>query len=69
MAETPSFAIMGFQTKDNEQWRLFKGLKDKYDTFIMLGSVPGFYRVSHMGLHSRDDLEKLVLVFLNLKMH
>ena len=59
LAETPSFAITGFQTKDDEQRRIFKGLKDKYDTFIMPGSVPGFYRVSHMGLQSRDDLEKL----------
>ena len=59
LAETPSFAITGFQTKDNEQRRIFKGLKDNYDTFIMPGSVPGFYRVSHMGLQSRDDLEKL----------
>lgn len=59
LAETPSFAITGFQTKDNEQRRIFNGLKDNYDTFIMPGSVPGFYRVSHMGLQSRDDLEKL----------
>ena len=59
LAETPSFAITGFQTKDNEQRRVFKGLKDNYDTFIMPGSVPGFYRVSHMGLQSRSDLEEL----------
>ena len=59
LAESPSFAITGFQTKDNEQRRIFKGLKDKYDTFIMPGSVPGFYRVSHMGLQSRSDLEEL----------
>ena len=59
LAETPSFAITGFQTKDNEQRRVFKGLKDNYDTFIMPGSIPGFYRVSHMGLQSRGDLEEL----------
>lgn len=59
LAETSSFGITGFQTKDNEQRRLFKGLKDKYDTSIMPGSVPGFYRVSHMGLQSRNDLEEL----------
>ena len=44
----------------NHQDHMFSGgLKDYYDTFIMPGSVPGFYRVSHMGLQSRDDLEKL----------
>lgn len=58
-AETPSNAITGFQTKDNESRKVFKGLMEKYDTYIMPGSIPGFYRVSHMGLQSDEDLRVL----------
>lgn len=61
LAENPSFAITGFQTKDDENRRIFKGLVEKYDTYIMPGSVPGFYRVSHMGLQSDENLEQLAL--------
>lgn len=58
-AETPSFAVTGFQTKDGPERKVFKGLIDKYDTYIMPGSVPGFYRVSHMGLQSDEELVDL----------
>lgn len=58
-AETPSYAITGFQTSDSEERRIFKGLISKYDTYIMPGSVPGFYRVSHMGLQSDEELVQL----------
>lgn len=59
-AETPSYAVTGFQTKDGPERRVFKGLIDKYDTYIMPGSVPGFYRVSHMGLQTDEELVQLV---------
>lgn len=58
-AETPSYAITGFQTKDTAERIIFKGLIDKYDTYIMPGGVPGFYRVSHMGLQSDENLDRL----------
>lgn len=57
-AEVPSVAVTGFQTKDQNR-TVFRGLIDRYDTFIMPGSVPGFYRVSHMGLQSDEDLRLL----------
>ena len=59
LAENPSFAITGFQTRDTEDRKVFKGLIEKYDTYIMPGSVPGFYRVSHMGLQTDEELELL----------
>ncbi len=58
-AENPSMAVTGFQTKDTSDRRVFKGLIEKYDTYIMPGSVPGFYRVSHMGLQTEEDLNQL----------
>ncbi len=58
-AENPSYAITGFQTKDTANRVIFKGLIEKYDTYIMPGGIPGFYRVSHMGLQSDEDLDQL----------
>lgn len=58
-AENPSVAVTGFQTKDTVERNVFKGLIEKYNTYIMPGSVPGFYRVSHMGLQSNEDLNLL----------
>ncbi|MBR6868975.1 MAG: alanine--glyoxylate aminotransferase family protein [Bacteroidales bacterium] len=58
-AENPSYAITGFQTKDTANRVIFKGLIEKYDTYIMPGGIPGFYRVSHMGLQSDEDLDHL----------
>ena len=58
-AENPSFAITGFQTKDTAERVIFKGLIDKYNTYIMPGGIPGFYRVSHMGLQSDEELAQL----------
>lgn len=55
-AENPSMAVTGFQTTDTTERKVFKGLIEKYDTYIMPGSVPGFYRVSHMGLQTEDEL-------------
>lgn len=58
-ADTPSMAITGFQTNDTTERKIFKGLMEKYDTYIMPGSIPGFYRVSHMGLQTDEDLDQL----------
>ncbi len=58
-ADNPSMAVTGFQTKDTADRKVFKGLIEKYDTFIMPGSVPGFYRVSHMGLQTDEELKEL----------
>lgn len=58
-AENPSMAVTGFQTSDTVERKVFKGLIAKYDTYIMPGSVPGFYRVSHMGLQTDEELDKL----------
>ena len=58
-AENPSMAVTGFQTKDTNERKVFKGLIEKYDTYIMPGSIPGFYRVSHMGLQTDKELEEL----------
>ncbi len=58
-AENPSYAITGFQTKDTADRVIFKGLIEEYDTYIMPGGIPGFYRVSHMGLQSDEDLDRL----------
>ena len=58
-AEVASHAITGFKVNEKEPRKVFRGLIDKYDTYIMPGSIPGFYRVSHMGLQSDADLEAL----------
>lgn len=58
-AENPSYAITGFQTREKTDRRIFRGLIDKYATYIMPNAVPGFYRVSHMGLQTDRDLEEL----------
>ena len=59
LAEVPSYAITGFQTNEKTSRAIFNGLIEKYDTYIMPGSRPGFYRVSHMGLQSDEDLQTL----------
>ena len=58
-AERPSAAITAILTRDTAQRRIFKGLIDKYETYIMPGSIPGHYRISHMGLQSDADLVRL----------
>lgn len=58
-AESPSYAITAIQTKDDSSRHIFRGLIEKYDTFIMPGGKDGYYRVSHMGLSSDEDLRLL----------
>ena len=59
LAKTPSAAITGFQTSDTDKRSIFNGLIQQYDTYIMPGSIPGFYRVSHMGLQDEKSLKDL----------
>ena len=58
-AENPSFAITAIQTKDTTERRIFRGLIERYETFIMPGSIPGFYRISHLGLQTDGELRTL----------
>ena len=59
LAENPSMAVTGFLTSDTSERRIFKGLIEKYDTFIMPGGMSGFYRVSHMGKQTDEELRRL----------
>ena len=58
-AESPSYAITAIQTSDTAERRIFRGLIERYSTYIMPGSIPGFYRISHMGLSSDEELKEL----------
>lgn len=58
-AEHPSNAITASRTADTGERRIFRGLIDSYGTYIMPGSIPGFYRISHMGLSSDLELKEL----------
>ncbi len=58
-AENPSYAITAIQTKDMSERRIFRGLIERYGTYIMPGSIPGFYRISHMGLQTDEELRTL----------
>ena len=58
-AESPTFAITAIQTKDGTERKIFRGLIEKYQTFIMPGGIPGHYRISHMGLQSDEELREL----------
>ena len=57
--ESKTFAITAIQTADTAERRIFRGLIDKYQTFIMPGGIPGFYRISHMGEQSEEELAQL----------
>ena len=67
IAEVPSHAITGFQTCDTDDRLIFRGLIDKYNTYIMPSGRPGFYRVSHMGLQSDDELNELAARILEFE--
>ena len=58
-AEDQSNAITAIQAKDTAERRIFRGLIERYETFIMPGSRPGFYRISHMGLQTDEELRTL----------
>lgn len=57
--ESPTFAITAIQTKDGPERKVFRGLIEKYQSFIMPGGIPGFYRISHMGLQTDGELREL----------
>ena len=57
--EVATFAITAIQTKDGTERRVFRGLIEKYQTFIMPGGIPGHYRISHMGLQTDEELREL----------
>lgn len=58
LAHNPSYAITGFQTQGTPE-NIIRGLIERYNTFIMPGCRPGFFRVSHMGVQSNEDLYEL----------
>jgi len=58
-AEHPSCAVTTVQTSDDEKRRIFRGLIDRYDTFIMPCGKPGLYRISHMGLSTDTEIREL----------
>lgn len=57
-AEVPSNAITGFFVHADSH-ALCNYLQENYDTFVMPNAVKGFIRVSHMGLQTEDDLDRL----------
>lgn len=57
-AETPSYAITGFFVKKNGD-KIFRSLIENYGIFIMPSGTPDFFRVSHMGIQSKEDLDEL----------
>lgn len=56
-AEVPSSAITGFYVHRNGD-RLFRELQ-KRDIYVMPSGRPDFFRVSHMGLQTEHDLDRL----------
>ena len=65
-AECPSYAITGFYVNRNSD-KIFRALIEEKDIFIMPGSVPGFFRVSHMGEQSLEDLLELALTIKEIE--
>lgn len=57
-AEIPSNSITGFFLHNNGNI-LFEELQKK-KIYIMPGGTPNYFRVSHMGVQSKDDLDELV---------
>ena len=57
--ESKTYAITAIQTADTAERKIFRGLIEKYQTFIMPGGIPGFYRISHMGEQSEEELALL----------
>ena len=66
LAETPSNCITGFLLNDKEN-KVFKTLLNK-ELEIMPGGMPGFYRVSHIGEQSFEDLDELAYNIKNIEL-
>lgn len=58
VAKNPSYAITGFDVNRNGD-KIYRAMIDNYNTFIMPGSRPDFFRVSHMGIQTFEDLDIL----------
>lgn len=58
-AQNPSYAITAIRTSDTEERRIFRGLIERYQTYIMPNGIPGYYRISHLGLQSDESLRLL----------
>jgi aspartate aminotransferase-like enzyme len=56
--ENPSMAITSFYVRRNGD-KVFQTLIDEHDTYIMPSSQNNFFRVSHMGLQDKTDLDEL----------
>lgn len=56
-AEVPSNCITGFFVRRNGDILFKELLKD--DIFIMPGGTPNYFRVSHLGVQTREDLDDL----------
>lgn len=57
-AEHPSAAITGFRVRRNGD-RICRALIEEKQIYIMPSAHPGFFRVSHMGVQSREELLEL----------
>lgn len=64
-AEHPSCAVTAIQTADDADRRIFRGLIERYSTYIMPCGKPGMYRISHMGL-STDEQTRLLAERIHL---
>jgi len=57
-AEVPSSAMTGFFVNHNGD-KVFRSLIENNDIYVMPNFMPNFFRVSHMGLQSWEDLDEL----------
>lgn len=57
-AQTPANAITGFFVNRNED-KIFRSLVEEKEIYIMPGSRKGFFRISHMGVQTLQDLQDL----------
>lgn len=64
-AANPSCAVTTIQTSDDGSRRIFRGLIDRFGTYIMPCGKPGMYRISHMGL-STDTQTRLLAERIHL---
>jgi len=65
-AENPSNCITGFFVKKNGD-KIFKEL-EKQGIYIMPGSIPSFFRISHLGLQTPEDLNELATAINTIEM-
>ena len=66
LCDTPSNCITGFMTGDKDR-KIFTTLLEK-DIMIMPGGKSGFYRVSHLGEQTTDELKELAAEIKNIEL-